>query len=79
MAAERQLFEAVSERILPGQGELPLREFVRALPREVPIGVEVPMQSLKQRGIGPLERARLAVEASRRIIAEACASDRKQS
>lgn len=77
MPAERQLFEAVSERILPGQGELPLHEFVRALPPGVPIGVEVPMQSLKDRGVGPLERARLAVEASRRIIAEARAG--KQS
>jgi sugar phosphate isomerase/epimerase len=71
MPAERQLFEALSERMLPGKGELPLHEFVRALPPDVPIGVEVPMQSLKERGIGPLERARLAVEASRKIIAEA--------
>jgi hypothetical protein len=37
----------------------------------VPIGVEIPMQSLKDRGVGPLERARLGVEASRRIVAEA--------
>jgi hypothetical protein len=29
------------------------------------------MQSLKDKGVGPLERARLAVEASRRVIAAA--------
>jgi len=71
MPADKQLHEALSERMLPGDGEFPLREFVRALPPGVPIGVEVPMQSLKDRGVGPLERAKLAVEASRRIIAEA--------
>jgi sugar phosphate isomerase/epimerase len=71
MPADKQLHEALSERMLPGEGEFPLREFVRALPPGVPIGVEIPMQSLKDRGVGPLERARLAVEASRRIIAEA--------
>jgi sugar phosphate isomerase/epimerase len=71
MPADQQLHEALSERMLPGDGEFPLREFVRALPQGVPIGLEVPMQSLKDKGVGPLERARLAVEASRRVIAAA--------
>jgi sugar phosphate isomerase/epimerase len=71
MASEQQLFEAMSERKIPGEGEFPLHDFVRALPPDVPIGVEVPLRSLKDKGVGPLERARLAVEASRRIIAEA--------
>jgi sugar phosphate isomerase/epimerase len=73
MEADKQLFEAMSERMLPGAGQFPLREFVRALPAGVPIGVEVPLRSLKDRGVGPLERARMAVEASRRVIAEALA------
>jgi sugar phosphate isomerase/epimerase len=71
MAPERQLYEAINERMIPGKGEFPLREFVAALPPDVPIGVEVPLKSLKDSGVVPLERARLAVEASRRIIAEA--------
>jgi sugar phosphate isomerase/epimerase len=74
MPADKQLFEALSERMLPGQGEFPLREFVNALPPGVPIGVEVPMQSLKDRGVGPMERARMAVEAARRVIGEAGAA-----
>jgi sugar phosphate isomerase/epimerase len=74
MAPDRQLFEAISERTIPGHGEFPLREFVRALPPEVPIGIEVPLKSLKDKGVGPLERARIVVEASRRIIAQACAT-----
>ena len=32
MPADKQLHEALSERMLPGEGEFPLREFVRALP-----------------------------------------------
>ncbi len=36
MPAERQLFEAISERMLPGEGELPLHEFVRALAARCP-------------------------------------------
>ncbi len=68
---EEQQYEALYERMIPGTGEFPLREFVAALPSDIPIGVEVPLKSLAERGVGPFERARLAVEATRRIIAEA--------
>ena len=54
----------------PEAGNFPCA-FVAALPSDIPIGVEVPLQSLAERGVGPFERARLAVEATRRIIAEA--------
>lgn len=70
-APEDQLFEALSERKIPGEGQFPLLEFVRALPPEVPIGVEVPLKSLKDKGVPAQERARKVVEASRRIIAQA--------
>src|SRR5260370_37281713 len=73
MPADKQLHEALSERMLPGEGEFPLREFVRALPPGVPIGVEIPMQSLKDKGVVPPERARLAAEASRRVISASAA------
>jgi hypothetical protein len=49
------------------QEQFPQREFVRALPPRRPDWHDVPMQSLKDRDMGPLERARLAVEASRRV------------
>ena len=44
--------------------------FVAALPSEITIGVEVPLQDLREAGIGPAERARRAVEASRRSLYE---------
>jgi hypothetical protein len=68
---KEQQHEALYERMIPGSGEFPLRQFVAALPSDIPIGVEVPLRCLAERGVGPFERARLAVEATRRIIAEA--------
>jgi sugar phosphate isomerase/epimerase len=54
--------EGRTARLLPGEGELPLADFVAALPPGLPIEVEVP-------GPGPLhERARAAAEAARRLI-----------
>jgi sugar phosphate isomerase/epimerase len=35
-------WEARAARLLPGQGGLPLVEFIRALPTGIPLGVEVP-------------------------------------
>ena len=34
--------EAMSQRLLPGEGELPLAELLAALPRDIPVGLEVP-------------------------------------
>ncbi|KPH68114.1 TIM barrel protein [Novosphingobium sp. ST904] len=39
------LAEASFERLAPGDGELPLQALVAALPRDVGIGIELPMQS----------------------------------
>jgi hypothetical protein len=81
LAPQQQLFEALNERMIPGTGEFPLHEFVAVLPPHLPIGIEVPLKSLKDKGVVPLERARLAVEASRQILADARAitrSDRLQ-
>lgn len=36
--------EACFERLPPLEGELPLREFLQALPPTIPLGLEVPMQ-----------------------------------
>lgn len=62
--------EAKFERMVPGTGELPLNDFVAALPRDVVIGLEVPQRSLAEAGIGPYERLRRCVEATRRLLSE---------
>jgi sugar phosphate isomerase/epimerase len=42
--------EAMSGRMIPGQGELPMREFVEALPRGQVLGLEVPLMAAAQNG-----------------------------
>ena len=37
--------EALFERRCPGDGDLPLRDFLAAMPGSVPVGLEVPIQS----------------------------------
>jgi sugar phosphate isomerase/epimerase len=48
---ERYEWEAGTERLLPGQGELPLRALVEALPDDTFIGAEIPSQSRRDAGI----------------------------
>ncbi|MEA3178204.1 MAG: hypothetical protein QOI59_1727 [Gammaproteobacteria bacterium] len=65
---EQYAYNVLYERELPGRGEMPLVEFVRNLLPDVPIGVEVPLRSLTDRGVSPLECARLALDASRQVM-----------
>jgi sugar phosphate isomerase/epimerase len=61
--------EATHHRLPPGKGDLPLGEFVAALPREIPIGLEVPMLAAAEAGIGPYERLAPCVAAARALFA----------
>jgi len=54
---------ATFERMIPGTGILPLADIVAALPETVPLGIEVPMRSLAQAGVGPVDRLRPCVDA----------------
>lgn len=68
MPVERQFEEALSERQVPGEGELPLGAFVRALPAGIVIGIEVPMTSLRTQKVDPEERVRRAVAGACRLM-----------
>ena len=68
---EMQMDEARGERLLPGEGEFDLIGFVRALPEDVTIGVEAPTTSAFARGVTMEEHGRAAIEATRRVIAQA--------
>lgn len=69
MPAELQLFhEGFLQRMIPGEGEFALGDFVCALPPGRLVGVEVPQQDLADRGVPVEERARRAVEASRAFL-----------
>ncbi|WP_320202174.1 sugar phosphate isomerase/epimerase family protein (plasmid) [Agrobacterium sp. rho-13.3] len=44
---DEKRFEAREDRLLPGDGELPIRELMAALPPYIPMSLEAPTQTLK--------------------------------
>ncbi|MFZ1175066.1 MAG: TIM barrel protein [Mycobacterium sp.] len=62
--------EAMFERMVPGEGELPLRDILSALPADIVIELEVPRRSLALAGISPIDRLRPCVDAARRLLSE---------
>ena len=60
--------EARHERRCPGDGDLPLGDFLRALPRDITVGLEVPMISKARAGIAPTEAMKPCVEAARKLL-----------
>ena len=62
--------EAMLERMVPGEGELPLRDILSALPSGIVLEIEVPRRSLALDGVTPLDRMRPCVDAARRLLAE---------
>jgi sugar phosphate isomerase/epimerase len=61
------LHQARAERLFPGEGGLDLRGILRALPREIPISLEIPMEKLAQT-VGAVERTRRALAATRALL-----------
>jgi sugar phosphate isomerase/epimerase len=62
--------EARFERRAPGDGELPLKDMIAALPLDIHLGLEVPMRARAEAGIGPVERLRPAIAAMRDLVDE---------
>lgn len=71
---EEYMHDAFYQREVPGDGELPVLDFLRALPAHTAIGLEVPLQSMAGRGVSHLERARLLSDRTRALLAEAAAT-----
>jgi len=69
LAPENLGFEAGAERLLPGEGVFDLAGFVRALPRDCPLSVEIPRDHAVIAGVPRAERAAIAIEGVRRAIA----------
>jgi sugar phosphate isomerase/epimerase len=66
--------ESRAARLLPGDGELPLKEFIAAMPAGLPVNVEAPnLQLLAE--LGPLEFARRARAAVAGFFAAAQPAD----
>jgi len=58
--------EARTGRLMPGDGVLPLRELVAALPAGAPLAIEAPCRELA--ALPPLERARRAHRALTALV-----------
>ena len=65
---EQLLHIARAERLPPGEGDINIRDILGRLPSGVPIGLEVPMESLT-RERGPEEVARRVLNAAVQLLA----------
>lgn len=61
--------EAMFARRRPGEGELPLFDILKVLPRHTVVSLEVPMLALAEAGVGPKERLAPAVESVKAMLA----------
>lgn len=66
---EAILAEARAERLFPGEGSVDLAGLLRAMPPGIPLSLEVPTHTLA-RTVGATERARRALAATRRVLAQ---------
>jgi sugar phosphate isomerase/epimerase len=57
-----------TDRLPPGEGELPLSEIIAVVPPDVVIGLEVPMRSRAEAGEPTAERVRRCVAAARDLM-----------
>jgi sugar phosphate isomerase/epimerase len=62
--------EGGSNRLVPGTGEFPLRDFLAALPADIVVGVEVPQARLDGT-VAPEARAAMLIEAMRGLYRDA--------
>jgi len=60
--------ESLFERMVPGEGELPLRDILAVLPVDRVLGLEVPMRAAAEAGVGPHERLQRCVEGACRLL-----------
>lgn len=62
-------WEAQNDRLLPGEGALPLTDLFRALPPALPISIEAP--SMAMRDLPAVEIARRCLDATQRVLMRA--------
>jgi sugar phosphate isomerase/epimerase len=62
------LHQARAERLMPGDGGLELAGLLRAVPSDLPLSLEIPMQSLA-RTVPAIERARRMLARARTLVA----------
>lgn len=64
------LEEAMFERLIPGDGDAPLHQIMTTLLHVESVGLEIPLRSLAEQGVGPRERMARCVAGARKVLAE---------
>jgi sugar phosphate isomerase/epimerase len=64
------LYAAREERLFPGEGELDILGVLAHLPKDLPVALEIPTETLSFTA-SPEERARLAREAAQKVLDQA--------
>jgi hypothetical protein len=59
----------MGQRKLPGEGTLPLRELLAALPKDIPLSVELP-HSLAPAGTSPRDWATMTLQSVRSYVGQ---------
>jgi sugar phosphate isomerase/epimerase len=67
-ASPNYMDEATFDRMVPGEGELPLREYLSALPAGMLVSLEVPSRSLAKAGLSVRDRVERCVNAARTLL-----------
>lgn len=67
--ADIAMTEAVCERLYPGDGDFPLTAFLKAAPRNVPLGIECPSLGRAQTGMSALDQANEAMAKMKQVLA----------
>ncbi|WP_435609597.1 sugar phosphate isomerase/epimerase family protein [Pseudomonas knackmussii] len=63
------LRQARNERRFPGDGDCDLAGLLKTLPANIPLSLEIPSRQLLEQGVGALERASLALDKARTVLA----------
>lgn len=63
------LRQARNERRFPGDGDCDLLGLLRTLPANLPLSLEIPTRQLLEQGISALERAQIAIDKTRTLLA----------
>ncbi len=67
---QRLLEDALDLRSAPGQGELPLRQFMQLLPADLPLSLEVRSAALREQYPEPLARAQALLQQTQSFLGE---------
>lgn len=66
---EGYMDEAMHQRLAPGDGDMPLAAYLRELPRDVVIGLEIPRRDKAQAGVSLRDALGECVAATRELLA----------